>query len=401
MATVEEVRARLTADVGQFTSGFQRASATVLNFNQTATSASRRGANILRGALTGLTLEAASASGSIGRLATGIATFAGISTTSLVAILGPLAGIAIGFKRAAAEAKEFGEELERLRLRNVAHLQAIAQSESLEDLRERLRGLMEVRAQVQRQLAQPPSIGFGQEGRNRLLLKESDLTREIAAIQQQMDALHADAARTILDFVENRQVSEFEFAKVMKDEWADMVQSAQRVNELIKERGVLLKQTIGDQQREAANIATANEERAAQELRRALKKIKDLGPELNQQMNQLGQDAVRSLVSGIIEGTDNLFDLLASIFKRFLVGSILDAIFGGAGGIAKSVAAAALPGGTGKVDIPELSPAMVGAPSFNVNLPPARTPFDQARDADWQRALRESIDVAVSQGYRR
>lgn len=400
MATVEEVRARLTADVGQFTSGFQRASATVLNFNQTATSASRRGANILRGALTGLTLEAAGASGAIGRLATGMATFAGIGATPLIAILAPLAGIAIGFKRAAAEAKKFFDELQVARNRQQRELTAIgAANLTPDEVRERLKAARDAFAATLPASAMILGAQFETERlamaiRGELGSAAKDAAQEVAALEaalvrvtkaeREAEQEFADAQRVFLESVGKDlaligppEVKPFLLGPGVD---AEIDRSAKELALKIDRAFQGLGDDIG--------------ETIKRQFRKGIGKVKD---DVDTWMRQMGQDAVRSLVAGIIEGTDNLFDLLANIFKQFLIGGIVDLITGGP--LSKMIAGGATHGQS--TEIPELSPAMVGAPSFNVTLPPARTPFDQARDADWQRALRESIDVAVSQGYRR
>ena len=448
MAQVEEVRATLTADVGQFQAGFTKAAGIVQTFGLTTTGGTKglnimrgalqamtfeaigatgavgrlasggtttggtKGLNIMRGALQAMTFEAIGATGAVGRLASGVALFAGASSLALAVVLAPLAGIAIGFKRAQKAAKDFQDQLDVDRARRQRELDAIGTatlvpeqiSARLQDARQALATAMGVVIGPARlnaeQLADALSGRLGpaaQSAAQKILAlqdafdKATESEREFAKEQQNVVQLVASDIQGMGD----------EIARTLQYVSEQWEATTQKLKLNAPGGGVVISKQDLDTNK-AAWTALGDETRRGQERLVALFKQGTQRDDLRLTMQDMGRDAIRAFVQGLVEGTGNFADFIASLFKRFLVGGIIDAITGGLFSFGGSPSVGGKTGATtGKFEA--VAPGVSGAlmsPDLVVNLPPAQSPFDQARDVVWQRALRESLAVARQNGYR-
>lgn len=138
---------------------------------------------------------------------------------------------------------------------------------------------------------------------------------------------------------------------------------------------------------------------------------------LNADLKAAGRDAIGQLVRGMVEGTSDFGDLLKNAILQLVETSIVKVItkvlkiaspsqvaygwgqnivLGLAGGLEAGHALVA--GASGRL----ATAAVGGSPSVHltVNVPPSRDPFSMARDADWQRAYRETALVAAAGGFK-
>lgn len=425
MATVEEVRATLTADASQFKAAFAQAGATVQGFqsaaNQTAPAVQRvtnvtsqlttlaggrstKALSLLRGAMTSVVVEATAASGAAGRFATGLATLAGIGTGPLVALLAPLAGIAIGFRRAAAETKRFFDELQVGRERRQRELTAIGQAD-LTPAQART-GLAEAQAEFAEALRDMGTIQgvFGAVQFDATKLADAMAGRLGPAAQaaaQKVAAFQAVLAALNRELAETARLG----AKAEKESFQAIARGSalaeQRIAATQKAQSLLQKGLIESERQAFLDAVRQDQEALQRSMKQALGKLKDVGTELNENMRQLGRDAVRSLVAGMFEGVDSFFNIVLGLFKSFLTSVITNAILPGAG-IGKAAAAAKLPGGGTIAEIaPQLTSTLapVGITVDFASYPPPRTPFDMARDAEVQVWLRQALTVASNGGF--
>ncbi len=131
-------------------------------------------------------------------------------------------------------------------------------------------------------------------------------------------------------------------------------------------------------------------DRAGAPLDKAVGDIKD---RFSEDMGRVGKEGIRALVQGIMDGTNSFLPLLQKILSEFLTAGITDLISGFFGG-SLGVASGAISSG-GSVG--------VGAEAglrMNVHVGPSKDPMSLARDGQWQQALRESLLVARSQGFK-
>lgn len=121
----------------------------------------------------------------------------------------------------------------------------------------------------------------------------------------------------------------------------------------------------------------------------------DLKDRFSLDMAKVGREGIQGLLQGIMDGTNSLLPLLQKILLEFLTAGISDVIggfFNGSLGVAGGSGAVSSGGAVG-----------IGAESglrMSVHVGPSRDPMSLARDGQWQQALRESILVARSQGFK-
>jgi len=109
---------------------------------------------------------------------------------------------------------------------------------------------------------------------------------------------------------------------------------------------------------------------------------------------RLGESVGRTIMTGLIEGMQSMQEILKSIFLQILqfgLGEFLGAIFH--------------PSSLGLGDLAKASPAKVMGPasmSMNMNMSGVQplTAFAIARDPGFQQAIRETLIVAVAQGFK-
>lgn len=123
---------------------------------------------------------------------------------------------------------------------------------------------------------------------------------------------------------------------------------------------------------------------------------------------RMGRIFSRALSRGIFEGRFSVIRVLVSVFEA-AIQTVIDRIGSNLGKKLANLIANKASGGIfdfifGSAASPQIGssgdPKIAGGPTFNINVGPARDPITLARDAQWQMALRESLRVAGSQGYR-
>lgn len=417
MAVVDTITFLLRADVGQFQNGLNGARESV-NRVGTASVGASRGVTIMRSGLSALALEATGVSGPVGRLSQGLLLFAGGSSL----VLGVVAGVAViatAYRALTREAREAAAQIrdvikaQQERVTARAGPAGVGQAE-IGILNEQRSRILRDISRVGERLREARRRGPGMEGDLAIgpILAERAALRDMVTLYGQLkentDRLAMSAGLVADAHDDSRDALLGEREELQKA--ADVAQklavattnaAAHQIWLRAKAAAIEFKTALGDAAIAARALDQAAFDAAKQSIQTLKSKMRDMGPAINDTMQNLGREAVRSFVTGIMDGTADFFDLLAQVLKQFLVGTLLDAIFGTISGKAGLGSTA----GSGR-EIGELSPSLMGAtaaPSMNlsVNLPPARSPFDISRDADWQRALRASLTVAYDGGFRR
>lgn len=119
----------------------------------------------------------------------------------------------------------------------------------------------------------------------------------------------------------------------------------------------------------------------------------DLKDRFSLDMSRVGREGIHALVQGIMDGTNSFLPLLQKILMEFLSAGISDLISGFFGGTLGVAGGAVSSGGS----------VGIGAEAglrMNVHVGPSRDPMSIARDGQWQAALRESLLVARSGGFK-
>ena len=119
----------------------------------------------------------------------------------------------------------------------------------------------------------------------------------------------------------------------------------------------------------------------------------DIRDRFSLDMNKVGREGIHALVQGIMDGTNSFLPLLQKILMEFLSAGISDLISGFFGGTLGVAGGAVSSGGS----------VGIGAEAglrMNVHVGPSKDPMSLARDGQWQQALRESLLVARSQGFK-
>lgn len=135
------------------------------------------------------------------------------------------------------------------------------------------------------------------------------------------------------------------------------------------------------------NQFQAQLDQAGQPLEKAVGTVRD---KFQADMERTGRAGIEALLRGILSGTNDLLPLLQQTLINFLTSGISDVVGSffsdaGGGGISSG-------GVTG-----------AGAESglrMSVHVGASKDPMSLARDGQWQAALRESIKVAQSQGFK-
>ncbi len=147
-------------------------------------------------------------------------------------------------------------------------------------------------------------------------------------------------------------------------------------------------------------IAKAEEKEAEE----AAKKVAAAAKRATEELQEIGLHAMRSFVDGLREGHVQFAKIVEDLFFSFVEKSIKLPLLGALGiaspssfgmhvgaMVAEGVAIGANKGSPGPLGLNM---------TLNVNKSGALTPFDLARDADWQRAYRETALVGHQQGFR-
>lgn len=124
-----------------------------------------------------------------------------------------------------------------------------------------------------------------------------------------------------------------------------------------------------------------------------------------QRMRDAGMNAIRSLIDGIFQGTVNFGDILKNLIEEFVLAKIVGPLNKLLGIHSPSTVGmhmgAMIAQGIGM----GMQTANLGPLALNLNvntgsMPAPLTPFEASRDRNWQALLRESQLVGQSQGFR-
>lgn len=402
MAEIGVITARLRADVSQFNTGIQQAQGQLRGLGTSATGA-QHGLREVRTGLVALATESLGVSGPLARVSQGLLMF-GAGSTVVLAVAAGLAiiGKAIeetgkASKEAAAQHKAQAKALQDLITANTP-----AAQQNLATLAATRGRIAELGAELTGLLAQQPFAEkmWPSGALEKLRTKIGDLRAEIAKLENQLRLAAGAAVRMEAVVIEatgalppggNRNVV---------------------MGGTVTGRGNVTPGMQGAQS-DALTAGMANSNFGIFGVGRNPKLQSDLA----KQMKELGVSAIAAFVAGLAAGTASFGDLLKSIFTAFLTAGITKVFnilfkIGSPSGWAKDMGgylaeglALGIESGTGRVGGASLRLAsavpsgFVGAARININpsLPPSRSPFDVARDADWLRALGES---ARELGYR-
>lgn len=402
---LEEIRARLTADTAHFRAGFQSAEQAVQTFNARVPQTTRLVSTLKQG-ITTLAFQAAGLPGPLGKMSSTLLSFAGGSAL-VIGVTAGLGIIATAINRAAEEAENLQKEareasatlMDLMRSRQAALASAGPGQEG--NLQARASTIRDAIRDLERQAAiQRGLVGLATNDAQRLIanqrVQETEdrivaLRRSLLEVTQTLTRIDTDRSKSVSGILLNEQQTASALART--------VALLKEINKLELERDAIKAGVMG------AKIGKAVADKPdfaaeARSLRQELEKAV-LGEKAVTDYERMGDTIGRILADGILQGFQDSADLLRTIFAAVLnyaLGGILGGIFSGLGGVGKAAAALKEGGTFGGGGV--ISPAMM---NLNVNtgsLPAAMTPFDVARDSQWQRVLRESALVAHHDGFR-
>lgn len=391
---IEQIKARLTGDATQFVAEFNRAGRAMGGLTM-ASGQSNRALGILRNGMVGLATQATGTVGPIGKLAQGLLMFGGGSglVLGVAAGIGAIALAYNAFTRDAREAKEANDEF-MLSLAKVGpHARAVIERNKLATLEGDL-------AKLERDVAARSPGGRVENAGFQDALRLKNLRTEIAG-QTLLVAQREREARVEMD----RQLG---VLGRIRDTEAERYRAALAAMEKLVMNAKLFKDEIETAVMKLAELESGGKARAAEETfmrfgfggqKRGMG-TKELieetfqPTELEKQIRNLGISLGRQFAMALIEGIEDMQDVLRMIFMAildFAIGAALNSIIPGAGAAAGAV------GGGGKFSGNVVAPA-----SMSLQLPPMQplTAFALARDPGWQAALREGLVVASAAGFK-
>lgn len=445
MANIGDVTARLRADVGPYISGMQQAGAANRQFSQSGTETTSRTEQIgiafqrlerreptmalrqVRGALTMLSLEAVGATGPLGRMAESIALLGAGSAL----VLGALAGLAAFVaavkisERGAEEATKAHEALAAAMEKVLTKSATAAAANAMEAAVTTLEAAQTRLDEVYQHFKETPS-----DFAKRLQGLQNDVNTASATVdrlrgsfrgvhnelaQNTTDALHqfdvqlqfADLyGRSLAETLQGIQLIPIDLTGLadlnktggsVADKFArantELAQLAAQITKLAQTPQERFRQQMQDIAAVGGLISPETADRASKmagkELQRALDpSVKEFDDHMSRQMERAGYHAMQALIDGILRGKADFQDIFLSILEAFLSAG-LNSVFG------KVLGTAGLGGGGGKgfKDVSAMA-------KFSINVPPAADPITFARDAQWQRAFRETAIVARQSGFR-
>jgi hypothetical protein len=387
---LERITATLTADASQFVNGMQQAKR-ALGSVGTASAQTNRAMGVLKNGMVGLAAQATGTTGPVAKLAQGLLMFGG-GSGAVLGVAAGLGAIAIAYQELTRDAREAAKANNDLLValgKISAHGRFSAERQKLETLQEQL-GIAEAGTHI------------GGADFDRVIVDTKEVARLKGLIQKQTEAVafwEREASREVVHqlgvigmvaFQEERRVA------ALKDGLAVMV----RMKEVEQDFAQAGKSFLGWESgiKKELSVAGLKGEAFAEQLEKV--KLKEFFPP-DDELQQLGMSVGRQLAMGLMEGFQNMQDVMRSIFSAvlsFALGRIFGAIIGGAVGGPAGAVAGGVAGG-------KFSGSVIAPASFSLNvtggLSPAATPFAAARDAEWQRFLRESFIVATDAGFRR
>lgn len=435
MQIVETVHAQLTADASQFIAGFEAASAEVEAFEkktakignpfqkggfltgaaaarelmaamakdagriaQTVTQSAQqvqgaagmaaRGIKVLERGIGGLAFQAAGVPGPIGKMSATLLGM-GVGGPVTLAVIAGMGLIAAAFNKvgeAAEEAEKVSREAAERFTQHLGTIRGLSEKTDRSAILSQMARLQVALREVQSArlgARQTPAQEFETNRREALIMQEFD------ELSQRLTELDKIAGKPLEDIVEDLQ---------------DITREAQRAGAAIEMHMIPaftelsaaeVKASIAAMKLPGLDADKTDLRTLGRDLRSELGKV--VGDDKSQrEIVNIGETMGDLLAQGVMGGFQDAASAMRAIFfavLRFALGQISGGIFG-AVNPAKSAATGAEKLGGGV-----LQGAMVG-PELNVSMPAPMTPFDIARDAQWQRALRESIAVARSQGFK-
>ena len=423
MADLGDITVRLRADASQFTTGMQQAATATKTFYEGAEQAGEFAAGAERGirrmeyGLGALATEAVGANHSIGMVTEGLLLFGGGSLAALSA-LGAIALAFGAFKDATFSTDALTKANDdlfktlregvgttgdlRLKLDDLSqtfatlqeHIAVLRGPESGKSIWENVKELFGPSTQVQ-QIYDAIEATTAYNGILRLhgmILEEVTKKQDERAKSADREAEAIDRARTEDERAANERIQRV-YEELDRQNARD--NPARKAGMAALARGFQGAVGAGDvigMSQDQIDAITSNVDTVMTRIRAELDKP---AAEMQSRMYRTGYDAITRLIEGMLQGTKDMGKLVESVLLNFVIHLGEIALFGAGGPLSAASLLTGMAAGAGAV-----SSISGGArPAFNITVPPGSTPFDAARDATWQNALRESAVVAGSQGF--
>lgn len=412
MAELGEITARLSADVSSFTDGMGRAQTSVQNFQNAAgtattgtrtfyegvsqagefASGSERGVRRMELALGALGAQMTGTNHAVGMLSEGLLLFSGGSVLAigvlagLAAIAGAIELLSINGKTAQRQLEELEKEMDKFG----AHGKLMAEQMKLDAL-----------TTLQGAMAADPRGALGLAGlvdQWKLILGTGTDIQSLVIEQQGRVRLAQSAFADVLgrDAARDQEKSAREAAKRYSDAYEQAMREAgerMRIERAGAAGAAEIRRVDDEFQNELLRFGNDTQRLIEEQAARSERTAKEWGQRIS-----------TALVDGITGKLQDIGNLLKKVVEEFLSKYLITPMLLGLGIASPSGFGAyvgeMLVAGVGQ----GVAKANLGPMGLNMNLNVAKSgnlsPFDVARDADWQAAFRESSLVAYQGGFR-
>ena len=434
MAELGEITAKLTADVGSFTSGMANAKTSLENFQTSAATAtsgtktfyegvsqagefamgSERGVRRMEFALGSMAAQAVGASHGLGTLIEGLLLFSGGSAVTIGVLAGitAIVGVISLLEAGSNASKKALEELEKELDKIGPHAKMVADQMRLDELKRRLE---ELQSDVRGDLS-PANI----MEQWRILMGGTPLPAQIAAQQMKVNAdagEFRDKVEQANEKLQERldafidQIALQQDTLKFQEAFTDAVQKS---NEAIRQlHADILEGPIAGGEVRAEQFGakmfgskdmTELDKQISETVDRSNKAMDKVLAEQERSAKQWGDRISTALVDGMTGKLQALGDLMKSIIEQWLSKNVITPFLVTLGIASPSTFGMYVGQMVGEGVGIGMQTAKLGPMGMNLNVNvagggAASDPFSLARDATWQRALRESLLVAQQQGF--
>jgi hypothetical protein len=414
MADLGEITARLTADATSFTTGMGQASTAVEHFQNSASSAttgtrtfyegveqagifatgSERGIRRMEFALGSLAASSLDVSHPIGQLAEGLLLFGGGSALT-VGVLAGIAGIAAAIKLlgdnsdfAATSVKKIEEQVKAL-AKALPETKMADHAAMVENLAKQTKELEGQLFLAHTRVVELSNL-FGEHA-----ARTEDARKAYVALVDEVRKVHAAMA----ELAQPGMMSAVEAVTGFVRTAASSVVMGGRVQGGRGNVGMFVPPEDNIISGMAqTNIGTTGAGQVADDVMDKAEK------RFRERAAAIGLNTMRELIQGLINGTNDFGKLLESAVLELIEARLIGPIHkllqiaspSGAGMFIGQMLAEGIGVGMRTVSLGPMALNM----NLNVQKSGNLSPFDTARDADWQRAYRESALVAHQQGFR-
>lgn len=436
MPTLDAVQVQLTADIGQFQSGFNQATTSVQNFQNATQTASRgtqtfyegvsqageyavgseRGIRRMELALGSVAAQAVGTNHAIGQLSEGLLLFGGGSALTL-GVLGGIAAIYGAYQiltKESRDAEQATKDLEKALEGLGEHGKIVAlqveagaieaQIEHIKDVRRKL-GLGDMGALTGESEGIATWFGFS----------EGDIIDLEAKLQGVNDRINQ--MKTHFAGQEAKKAGEEAW-----HEWETFGAVLAEVNDRMDQFDATVLNTISTMSTEDLNAilmpkmsdsdffkGEGQDLETSQWFTKMKRQMDEASRETQRQARAWGQSISEALVEGISGKLNSLGDLLKKVIESFVekyvVGPILKALLiaspsGFGQYVGEMLTAGIAQGVTGNRGVQGVGDMRLHLSLNMGGMTAASNPLAAARDQEWQRFMRESILVAGSDGFR-